>query len=117
MSTTEPQPDPSPAQREERLTTKPGTNCFYICSMGRRRSYIAKTCGDDEQDAADAQRLVNGWNALPLVAVAEKALADLLNMYVGLVNSGDAGNWDPETEPEIIQSRAALIAIRESKGK
>jgi len=38
-----------------------------------------------------------------------KALEDLLDHYVGLVNSGDAGNWDPETEVFVINARKALI--------
>lgn len=37
-----------------------------------------------------------------------KALHDLLDHYVKLVNSGDAGNWDPEKEKVVIQARAAL---------
>lgn len=32
----------------------------------------------------------------------------LLNRYVGLVNSGDAGFWNPENEPEVQAVRAAL---------
>lgn len=36
------------------------------------------------------------------------ALRDLLERYVGLINSGDAGFWDPEGEPEVIAARAAL---------
>ncbi len=32
----------------------------------------------------------------------------LLDRYTSLVNSGDAGNWDPEKEPEVIAARAAL---------
>ncbi len=37
-----------------------------------------------------------------------KALGDLLGHYTQLVNSGDAGNWDPETEPVVIAACAAL---------
>lgn len=36
------------------------------------------------------------------------ALEAMLNRYVGLVNCGDCGNWDPETEEEVIDARAAL---------
>lgn len=36
------------------------------------------------------------------------ALAGLLEHYVLLVNSGDAGSWDPEVEPVVIASRSAL---------
>ncbi len=39
---------------------------------------------------------------------ATKALSAILDRYTGLVNSGDAGNWDSETEPEVIAARAAL---------
>jgi len=39
-----------------------------------------------------------------------EALAGLLARYVGLVESGDAGNWDAEEEPEVIAARAALTA-------
>lgn len=37
-----------------------------------------------------------------------QALANLLDRYVGLVNCGDCGFWNPETEPEVIAARAAL---------
>lgn len=46
-----------------------------------------------------------------LVAAApklQKALCDLLDRYLFLVNSGDAGYWDPETESEVIAARSAL---------
>lgn len=36
------------------------------------------------------------------------ALEDLLGRYVALVNSGDAGQWDPEIDNEVIAARAAL---------
>lgn len=36
------------------------------------------------------------------------ALSDLLNHYVKLVESGDAGFWDAEQEPEVITARAAI---------
>jgi hypothetical protein len=38
----------------------------------------------------------------------EQAARKLLDHYVALVNSGDAGNWDPETEPVVAALRAAL---------
>lgn len=36
------------------------------------------------------------------------ALSELLERYTSLVNCGDCGNWDPETEAEVINARAAL---------
>jgi hypothetical protein len=44
---------------------------------------------------------------------ARRALQGLLDHYVGLVNSGDAGNWDPETEPVVIEARRCLPATPE----
>lgn len=40
------------------------------------------------------------------------ALQSLLDRYLELANSGDAGFWDPEEEPEVIAARAALAALR-----
>jgi hypothetical protein len=37
-----------------------------------------------------------------------KALEDLLYRYVTLVESGDAGNWNPEIETQVIAAREAL---------
>ncbi len=39
------------------------------------------------------------------------ALRKMINHYTGLVNSGDAGNWNPETEPQIIEARETLSAL------
>lgn len=36
------------------------------------------------------------------------ALRGLLDHYVAAVNSGDCGNWDPETETQVIAARAAI---------
>lgn len=37
-----------------------------------------------------------------------EALQEMLGLYLRLANSGDAGNWDPEDEAPVIQSRAAI---------
>lgn len=37
-----------------------------------------------------------------------KALVAMIDMYVALVESGDAGFWDAEKVPEVIEARAAL---------
>jgi len=39
------------------------------------------------------------------------ALEGLLKHYVALVESGDAGNWDAETEPQVIAARRALSTL------
>jgi hypothetical protein len=39
-----------------------------------------------------------------------EAAAALLDRYVGLVNCGDCGHWNPEEEDEVIALRSALAA-------
>lgn len=43
------------------------------------------------------------------------ALQQITLRYVGLVDSGDAGNWDPETEVQVIDARAVLAKWEASK--
>lgn len=40
------------------------------------------------------------------------ALDGLLSRYVTLVESGDAGNWDAEKEPQVIAARAAIAKAK-----
>lgn len=42
------------------------------------------------------------------VAALEEALGGLLEHYLRLANSGDCGNFDPETDPEVIAVRETL---------
>lgn len=57
--------------------------------------------------AAFIVRAVNSHEALV------KALETFVEEYTDLVNSGDAGFWDPEKEPKVIAARAALTSARE----
>lgn len=43
------------------------------------------------------------------IATLETALAMLLKRYVDLINCGDCGHWDPETDLEVITARSALL--------
>lgn len=41
-------------------------------------------------------------------------LGELVNMvdrYTALVNSGDCGNWNPETEDDVIAARRAIAEV------
>ena len=90
---------------------------------------------------ANARRLVACWNACngvsterledmgrPLMAhligcderaarmVQERgellvSLKAMLDRYTSLVNCGDAGHWNPETEPDVISARAAIAKV------
>ena len=62
---------------------------------------------DDEDFQANAALIA----AAPCLL---SALEGILDRYTGLVNSGDAGNWDPEDEDVVKQARAA---IKKSRGE
>ena len=66
--------------------------------LGQNAAFIASLLGKLEAD----------------LAACREALTALLNRYVGLVNSGDAGFWNPEEEVEVQQARAALRPTREA---
>jgi len=42
-----------------------------------------------------------------------KALRDMTDHYVRLIDSGDAGSWNPRDEPVVQRALAALSAIKE----
>lgn len=41
-----------------------------------------------------------------------EALEEITEMYCRMINSGDCGNWNPETDKEVIKSRAAIAAAK-----
>lgn len=49
------------------------------------------------------------------IKAMKQALEALLDHYCALVNSGDAGNWNPETEGVVINARAAIEAAESAK--
>ncbi len=44
-----------------------------------------------------------------------EALVNVLRRYTDLINSGDAGNWDPEEEDEVKAARAAIANVKSCK--
>lgn len=60
---------------------------------------------DDAEDKANAH----------LIAAAPELLSsleDLLKHYIDIVECGDCGNWDAETEKEVVFARAAINKAR-----
>jgi hypothetical protein len=66
----------------------------------QRAGQLIALCGDDDGD--QVYLICHEY-----IAMAD-ALTALLNHYTKLINSGDAGNWDPEKEPVVIAARLAL---------
>lgn len=58
-----------------------------------------------DREKANAEFIVKAVNShVPLL----KALELLLERYVELVACGDCGNWNPETDNEVIAARKAI---------
>lgn len=84
----------------------------YVSNIRLDVAHICQTNGFGEPEAQFIAA-ANPAAALALIASREQlveALQGLLSRYVGLVNSGDAGDWDCETEDEVIAARAALAS-------
>lgn len=65
---------------------------------------------DGAVNAEIAGRIMHPANAT-LIAAAPKlfgALEAMVEKYTALVNCGDCGKWDPETEAEVKAAREAL---------
>jgi len=63
---------------------------------------------------ADVDMTEDDAHLLASAPVLQKALEDMVDMYVGLVDSGDCGCWNPEEVSEVIVARNAIAV---SKGR
>jgi hypothetical protein len=73
---------------------------YQVTRVGKT---IAQTyySSQDENAEADTRLIAAAPDLL-------RALQMMTAAYVELVNSGDAGRWNPETDAEVIASRAAI---------
>ena len=80
--------------------TVPTMHRFPVANVGVINVW-SKVCPALDEAEANAR----------LIAAAPRMLAALRAMtehYVRLAASGDCGNWDPKTEAEVIEARAAI---------
>ncbi len=68
------------------------------------------TCGYEFKTGLDGSHSCTRILGLNNNLLSE-ALTEITGMYCDLINSGDCGNWDPETDSEVIKSRKALKGI------
>lgn len=93
----------------------------FVCCSGFHNGPGCETCGDswcehctkpEDIDACDGGVELQAVRAKGRIRDAAPELLEALNEtlehYLQLANSGDAGNWDPETEPKVIKARAAI---------
>ena len=59
-------------------------------------------------DRGNVELIVRSVNLLPELVAACKAF---LEGYIALIDSGDCGNWDPRTEPEVQAVMAVLAKV------
>lgn len=77
------------------------------------QGWVALTSGSlpdvKSRQQMNAYYIALSANSLPELV---EALENMTERYVGLINSGDAGNWNPEKELEVIAARKALAKAR-----
>lgn len=71
-----------------------------------RNAAMEHGTGDVYRVGCDIERELNAAN--DRIKRLEEALEGTVKRFVDLVNSGDAGFWNPEEESVIIAARAAL---------
>lgn len=99
---------------------KPEVNCecgYVLCDhmMGAVATVHCSGEGDDWKNHGDNPKFEEAVANAHLISAAPDlimALEDLTKRYCELVNSGDCGNWNPETEDQVIASRAALAKAK-----
>jgi hypothetical protein len=80
------------------------------------KSVLARGAVDDEThvvslNIVEVRAIARAADHIDLL---ERALSGLIERYVDLINSGDCGNWDPESEDPVKAARAALDGKREA---
>lgn len=96
-----------------------GPNGANICTMSEPRAsttvgYTEVEIGsrDLEEAHENAAFIVRAVNSHAELIAALNAMTE---RYVTLAGSGDCGFWDPETEQEVIDARAALAHAEASQ--
>lgn len=95
---------------------------FHIHSpKGDRKNPVPIAVVDHHRDGhEDTRTVITPANAYLLAASWDiyQALTALVERYTSLVNCGDCGFWNPETDAEVIAARAALAkATNSTKGE
>ena len=100
-----PAPLSPPAARGAEATT-----CGAETRWRRRAVFCIRPSGHDgHHEYGLDKHTIRAAHPEPTPDALRSAAKAMLNLYVALVNSGDAGFWDAETEPdEVIALRAAL---------
>ena len=100
----------------------------YVPATGHHGPYVTSEFGTTICDcyvmSVSRASVLNGGQSRPIAHMAEmadpnarlvaaapellEALNAMLDRYTDLVNCGDCGNWDPETEEPVIAARAAI---------
>ncbi len=115
------QHSPLPWKEHAGYIYSPGENGANICAMSEPRArtevgYTRPELGSEAREEiwANSELIITAVNSH---ASLKAALLGMVDMYVQLVESGDAGFWDAEKVPQVIAARAALSASNGEVGK
>lgn len=87
---------------------KINNRAIVMVGNGRfRKQIIIRDPEEMNSPTADARLIASAPELL-------EACKAILNTYMRLANSGDAGNWDSEADKEVIQAK---LAIAKAEGK
>ena len=78
---------------------------FAKCDNGIVGQTFSNCLAGDDECQANAEFIVRAVNAHDDLV---SSMTKFLDMYIGMVKSGDCGFWNAEIEPEVIACRAAL---------
>lgn len=82
---------------------------------GNQRIYGPDGMGEDSGLVCSAVRARDIDHIVKCVNAQDDLIAALktwLEEYIALVNSGDAGFWDPEKELKVIKTRELLLQVQ-----
>lgn len=73
---------------------------------------VSFTFVDDEVCELSYEERVANAHLIASAPELYEALAAMTQAYADLVNCGDCGNWNPETDSEVIEARRVLAKAR-----
>ncbi|MCK5020139.1 MAG: hypothetical protein KAS32_24085 [Candidatus Peribacteraceae bacterium] len=84
---------------------------YALNNVGSNRMWMNVSAGfNDTGNRISDEELSNNGTLIAAAPKLYKALQELTESYVSMINSGDCGNWDPEKDPEVAHAYAALAA-------
>ena len=101
----------APKREAERKWSKGPWQWGYSFEADLSR-WALRASGNPLSISGRTHRAIANRNLIASAPDLYEALEAILEKYTQLVNCGDCGFWDPETEGEVIAARSALCRAR-----